>query len=93
MKTFSGRKTTYAHGLKRRNSVKMGILSSCRLNAVCIKIPIPFFTKIKEKVLSFIWNHRRLGIAKVISSKKNNPRANTILDFKSYFRTVVRKRA
>ena len=42
--------------------------------------------------MSFIRNHKRLGIAEVILSKKNKSTAITILDFKLYYRVVVRKK-
>ena len=33
-------------------------------NADLIKIPVAIFSEIEQTVLKFVWNHKRLGIAK-----------------------------
>ena len=71
----------------------MTILSKAiySLNAISNKLPKTFFTKLKWKLLQFVWKHNWLQIAKAILRKKNAAGKIRLSDCSLYCKATVIK--
>ena len=72
----------------RINVVEMTILPKAiyRFNAICIKLPMAFFTELEEKKSQNLYGERRSQIAKVILRKKNSAKGIRLPDFRLYYK-------
>jgi hypothetical protein len=60
-----------------------------RFNATPIKIPTQFLTELERAICKFIWNNKKIWIAKTILNNERASGGITITNLKLYYRAIV----
>ena len=71
---------------------KMTILpmATYRFNVITIKLPLTFFTELKQNILKYVWKHKKPKYPKK-SWEKKTARGIRLPDFRLYYKSTVIK--